>query len=86
MVRKKQGKHFGKKIIIAVPVIGIFIFLGTSFPFSGLFMEYFNLKESFSKISLEKEIRHITTPPEVKAVYMTSWTAAEKGLREKIIK
>lgn len=86
MVHKKQGKHFGKKVIIAVPVIGIFIFLGTNFPFSGLFMEYFNLKESFSKISLEKELRHIPTPPEVKAVYMTSWTAAEKGLRERIIK
>lgn len=83
---KKTPKKYliKKRFIAAVFSAGIFIFLGFSFPFSGIVFEYL---PGVNERMPEKEIiRHIKTPKEVRGIYMTSWVASTNNIREGLVK
>ena len=81
--KKKKKLLIKKKFIAAVFAAGFFIFLGFSFPFSGIVFEYLPGVGG----ELEKEtVWHIKTPDEVKGIYMTSWVASTNSIREGLVK
>ena len=84
-VYKKRTKKYPikKRFIIAVFVASFFVWGGLNFPFSGVVFEYLASNDG----TPEKDIvHHIKTPDEVRGIYMTSWIASTKSLRDKLIK
>ena len=82
--KKKKKLLIKKRFIAAVFAAGFFIFLGFSFPFSGIVFEYL---PGVNGGEPEKEtVWHIKTPDEVKGIYMTSWVASTNSIREGLVK
>ena len=81
---KTKKRLFKKRFIIAVFVAVFFVFVGFSFPFSGIVFEYL---PGVSGGTPEKEtVWHIKTPNEVRGIYMTSWVASTNSIREGLVK
>ncbi|RJQ31303.1 hypothetical protein C4572_02625 [Candidatus Parcubacteria bacterium] len=83
--KKGKGKLKRKHFFVAVPIIGLFLFLGTNMR-SGQHIVFEYLAEKSSKPVVQKEVLHVKTPETVKAVYMTSWVGSTKNLRDKLVK
>src|SRR3989344_1745821 len=83
--KKGTKKHLTKKrLITAVFAAAFFVFLGFSFPFSGIVFEYL---PGVAGVLQEKEtIRHIKMPNEVRGIYMTSWVASTDSIRRGLVK
>ena len=88
MQKLKPATKFikGKYLLFFLPPI-IFFGLTLSFKNDKAFFEYFSsIIEEPVETTEEETVRHIETPEPVKAIYMTSWTASEKDLRERLVK
>lgn len=61
------------------------IFFALIFSFKGdkTFFEYFS--EEPAEATEKETVKHIETPESVKAIYMTSWTASDKSLRQRLV-
>ena len=68
--KKRRSPLIKKKFIAAVFAAGFFIFLGFSFPFSGI---VFSICRALAENWEKETVWHIKTPNEVKGVDMTSW-------------
>lgn len=82
----KTAFYRRKYLLFFLPPV---IFFGLVFSFRNdeAFFEYFSsIMEEPVKAVEEETIKHVKTPESVKAIYMTSWTASEKDLRERLIK
>ena len=82
-LQKKKKLLIKKKFIAAVFAAGFFIFLGFSFPFSGIVFEYL---PGVGGEPEKETVWHIKTPEEVKGIYMTSWVASTNSIREGLVK
>ncbi len=89
-MKKNKVKIF-EKIMLAVGVSAFLFFIFFNIFYFGSLTEYgLNLNtaavaEGFSQIKPEIA-SHIQTPEQVKAIYMTSWVAGEKYLRNRLVK
>jgi len=83
--KTRTKKHLTKKrFITAAFVAAFFVFLGFSFPYSGIVFEYL---PGVAGVLQEKEtVHHIKTPNEVRGIYMTSWVASTDSIRRGLVK
>ena len=83
--KKGTKKHLTKKrLITAAFVAAFFVFLGFSFPYSGIVFEY--LPGAVGGLQEKETVRHIKTPNEVRGIYMTSWVASTDSIRRGLVK
>lgn len=83
---KQKRKFKGKYLLFFLPPV-IFLGLNLSLKNDKVFFRYFSsvIEEPVEAVE-EETVKHIETPESVKAIYMTSWTASEKDLRERLVK
>src|SRR3989339_1645283 len=86
MAYKTRTKKYlvKKKFIAAAFATFFFVFLGFSFPFSGIVFEY--LPGAVGGLQEKEAIHHIKTPDQVKGIYMTSWVASTDSIRRGLVK
>ena len=83
--KTRTKKHLTKKrFITAVFVAVFFVFLGFSFPFSGIVFEY--LPGAVGVLQDKEIVHHIKTPDQVRGIYMTSWVASTDSIRRGLVK
>ncbi len=86
MIQKKIKKLKARYLLFFLAPL-IFFGLILSFQNDKTFFEYFSsIIEEPAEAVEEETVNHIETPESVKAIYMTSWTASEKDLRERLVK
>lgn len=87
MAYKKNKKKFGGNYFFwAALLTAFFIFVGLMFFSGDIFHQYEYQSGNLGQILTKKKTHHVQTPAGVRGVYMTSWTASEKTLRDKLIK
>ena len=83
--KTRTKKYLVKKKFIAAAFAAVFfVFLGFSFPFSGIVFEY--LPGAVGGLQEKETVHHIKTPNEVRGIYMTSWVASTDSIRRGLVK
>ena len=78
------------KFLAGIALAGFFSFVG--FGLSGFFPTIYDVSKNIPLVSQAQsipqkpQVTHLKTPPVVKGIYMTSWVAGDKNLREKLVK
>ena len=87
MQKPKQTIKFKSKYLLFFLPPLIFFGLILSFLNNKTLFEYFSsIIEEPAEAVEEETVKHIGTPESVRAIYMTSWIASEKKLRERLVK
>jgi len=73
-----------KRFIAAAFAAVFFVFLGFSFPYSGIVFEY--LPGAVGILQEKEAVGHIKTPDQVRGIYMTSWVASTDSIRRGLVK
>src|SRR3989338_6277647 len=82
--RGTKKRLIKKRFIAAAFATVFFVFLGFSFPYSGIVFEY--LPGAVGVLQEKETVHHIKTPNEVRGIYMTSWVASTDSIRRGLVK
>ncbi|MCK5021981.1 MAG: hypothetical protein KAR54_01900 [Candidatus Pacebacteria bacterium] len=86
MIIKNKFKILGFITISSVFVVVVFLFFKTSVFDLIIDFSNANIVKSITEKEIEYRATHITTPDQVKAIYMTSWVAGTINFRNRLIK
>ena len=82
--RGTKKRLIKKRFIAAAFAAVFFVFLGFSFPYSGIVFEY--LPGAVGVLQEKETVHHIKTPDQVRGIYMTSWVASTDSIRRGLVK